>query len=159
MDSEFAAEFARRLREQTHAMALPLMWLEHRLAEQAVTVEQLMQIEGQQQAADQVSLSNSISSLRFLAAIDWRRFVESLSLVEQTLCGYSPGVLENLESNSREYRHVVQAMQGYADVYQRNGFRHARSVPPCRRADRQREPTGRVGSSRPGRAISRGGRR
>ena len=72
MDSEFAAEFARRLREQTHAMALPLMWLEHRLAEQAVSVEQLMQIEGQQQAADQVSLSNSISSLRFLATMDWR---------------------------------------------------------------------------------------
>ena len=38
MDSEFTAEFARRLREQTHAMALPLMWLEHRLAEQAVMI-------------------------------------------------------------------------------------------------------------------------
>ena len=122
MDSEFAAEFARRLREQSPAMALPLMWLEHRLAEQAVTVEQLMQIEGQQQAADQVSLNNSISSLRFLAAIDWRRFVESLSLVEQTLCGYSPGVFENLECNSRHYRHVVQAMQGYSDVYSEMDF-------------------------------------
>ena len=122
MDSEFAAEFARRLREQTHAMALPLLWLEHRLAEQAVTVEQLMQIEGQQQAADQVSLSNSISSLRFLAAMDWRRFVESLSLVEQTLCGYAPGVLENQDSSSRDSRHVVQAMQGYADVYSEMDF-------------------------------------
>jgi len=122
MDSEFTAEFARRLREQTHAMALPLMWLEHRLAEQAVTVEQLMQIEGQQQATDQVSLGNSISSLRFLGAIDWRKFVESLSLVEQTLCGYSPGDLGNLDSSSRNSRRVVQAMQGYSDVYSEMDF-------------------------------------
>ncbi len=100
MDSEFAAEFARRLQEQTHAMALPLVWLEQRLAEQAVTVEQLMQIEGQQQAADQVSIGNSISSLRFLAAMDWRKFVESLSLVEQTLCGYSPGEFGDLDISS-----------------------------------------------------------
>ena len=122
MDSEFAAEFARRLQEQTQAMALPLMWLEHRLAEQAVTVEQLMQIEGQQQAADQVSLGNSISSLRFLAAIDWRKFVESLSLVEQTLRGFPPGEFVDLDFSSRDSRGVIQAMQGYSDVYSEMDF-------------------------------------
>ena len=93
MDSEFAAEFARRLQDQPQAMALPLMWLEQRLAERAITVEQLMQAEGQQQAADQVSLGNSIGSLRFLAAMDWRKFVESLSWVEQILRGESPTTL------------------------------------------------------------------
>ena len=49
-------------------MALPLMWLEQRLDEQAVTVEQFMQVEGQQQATDQMSIGNSIGSLRFLGA-------------------------------------------------------------------------------------------
>ncbi len=122
MDSEFAAEFARRLQEQTHAMSLPLMWLEHRLAEQAVTVEQLMQIEGQQQAADQVSIGNSIGSLRFLAAMDWRKFVESLSLVEQTLRGFSPVDLGDLDNSSREYRQVIQATQEYSDVYSEMDF-------------------------------------
>jgi cellobiose phosphorylase len=122
MDSEFAAEFARRLQEQAHALALPLMWLEHRLAEQAVTVEQLMQIEGQQQAADQVSLANSIGSLRFLEAMDWRKFVESLSLVEQALCGYSPGDFGDLDFSSRDYRRVIRATQGYSDVYSEMDF-------------------------------------
>ena len=122
MDSEFTTEFARRLQEQTHAMALPLMWVEHRLAEQAVTVEQLMQIEGQQQAADQVSIGNSIGSLQFLAAMDWRKFVESLSLVEQTLCGFSPGEFGDLDNSSRDYRHVIQAMQEYSDVYSEMDF-------------------------------------
>jgi cellobiose phosphorylase len=122
MDSEFAAELARRLQEQTHAMALPLMWLEHRLAEQAVTVEQLMQIEGQQQAADQVSLGNSISSLRLVAAMDWRKFVESLSFVEQTLCGYSPSEFGGLDVRSRDDRWVIRATQEYSDVYSEMDF-------------------------------------
>ena len=39
----------------------------------------------QKQAADQVSISNSIGSLRFLGAMDWRDFVETMSVVEQTL--------------------------------------------------------------------------
>ena len=120
MDSEFAAEFARRLQDQPQAMALPLMWLEQRLAEQAVTVEQLMQIEGQQQAADQVSLGNSISSLRVLAAMDWRTFVESLSLVEQTLCGYSPGEYTHCEISAGDNRRP--ATSAYSDVYREMDF-------------------------------------
>ena len=114
MDSEFVAEFARRLQGQSNAMALPLLWLEQRLDEQAVTVEQLMHVEGQQQAADQVSIGNSIGSLRFLGAMDWRDFVESLSAVEQTLRGLSPA---ESGADSRDSRWIVQAMQGYSDVY------------------------------------------
>ena len=118
MDSEFAAEFARRLHEHTHAMALPLVWLEQRLADQAVTIEQLMQIEGQQQAADQVSIGNSIGSLRFLSAMDWRQFVESLSLVEQTLSGYAHEDLSYLDVSSR----VLQAIHEHSDVYREMDF-------------------------------------
>ena len=122
MDSEFVAEFGRRLQEQSQAMTLPLMWLEQRVAEQAVTIEQLMQSEGQQQAADQVSIGNSIGSLRFLGAMDWRRFVESLSLVEQTLCGYPPEEFGDSDISSRDYRRLVPAVRGYSDVYAEMDF-------------------------------------
>ena len=122
MGSEFAAEFARRLHEHPQAMALPLLWLEQQLAEQAVTFEQLMQIEGQQQAADQVSLGNSIGSLRFLAAMNWRKFVESLSLVEQILCGYSPGEFGDFDISTRDHRRAIQAKQEASDVYSEMDF-------------------------------------
>ena len=79
------AEFARRLQGQSPALALPLTWIEQRLSESGLTIEQLVQSENQQQAADQVSISNSIGSLRFLGAMDWREFVETMSVVEQTL--------------------------------------------------------------------------
>ena len=72
MASAFVAEFARRLQGQSPALALPLTWIEQRLSESGLTIEQSVQSENQQQAVDQVSISNSIGSLRFLGAMDWR---------------------------------------------------------------------------------------
>ena len=75
----------RRLQGHGPALALPLTWIEQRLAESSRTIEQLVRSETQQQAADRVSISNTIGSLRHLGAMDWRVFVESMSLVEQVL--------------------------------------------------------------------------
>jgi cyclic beta-1,2-glucan synthetase len=85
LSGTFVAELARRLQGQSSALALPLTWIEQQLAESDQTIEQLVQVENQQQAADQVSIGNSIGSLRALGAMDWRAFVETMSLVEQTL--------------------------------------------------------------------------
>ena len=83
--SSFVAEFARRLQGQSSALALPITWIEQQLSESSLTIDKLVQSENQQQAADQVSISNSIGSLRFLATMDWREFMETMSVVEQTL--------------------------------------------------------------------------
>ncbi|MGB0129666.1 MAG: cyclic beta 1-2 glucan synthetase, partial [Rhodocyclaceae bacterium] len=60
MVSAFVAELARRLQGRGPALALPLTWIAQRLSESGLTIEQLVQLENQQQAADQVSISNSI---------------------------------------------------------------------------------------------------
>ena len=109
MVSSFVAEFARRLQGQSPALALPLTWIEQRLSESGLTIEQLVQSENQQQAADQVSISNSIGSLRFLGAMDWREFVETMSVVEQTLREDPGGVYGKMDFATRDrYRHVVE---------------------------------------------------
>jgi cyclic beta-1,2-glucan synthetase len=109
MVSSFVAELTRRLQGQGHALALPLTWIEQWLSESGLTIEQLVRSENQQQAADQVSMSNSIGSLRFLGAMDWREFVEKMSIVEQTL-GDDPGnVYDRMDFATRDrYRHVVE---------------------------------------------------
>ncbi|HSH69308.1 MAG TPA: glucoamylase family protein, partial [Deferrisomatales bacterium] len=115
MVSSFVAEFARRLRGQSPALALPLTWIEQRLAESGLTIERLVESENQQQAADQVSIANSIGSLRFLGAMDWRAFVETMSVVEQTLRQEPGGVYSRMDFATRDrYRHVVEriAKQG-----------------------------------------------
>jgi cellobiose phosphorylase len=85
MVSPFVAELTRRLQGHGAALALPMGWIKERLAESSQTIEQMILAETQQQAADQVSISNSIGSLRFLGSHDWRVFVESLSVVESIL--------------------------------------------------------------------------
>ena len=107
--SSFVAEFARRLQGQSAALALPLTWIEQQLSEQNLTIEQLIQSENQQQAADQVSISNSIGSLRLLGAMDWREFVETLSIVEHILRQDAAGIYTRMDFATRDcYRHITE---------------------------------------------------
>ncbi|MBF0506740.1 MAG: cyclic beta 1-2 glucan synthetase, partial [Nitrospirae bacterium] len=107
--SAFVAEFARRLQGQGPALAMPLTWIEQRLSESSLTIDHLVQSENQQQAADQVSMSNSIGSLRFLGTMDWREFVETMSVVEQTLREDVGGTYGKMDFSTRDrYRHVVE---------------------------------------------------
>ena len=109
MVSSFVAEFARRLQGQSTALALPLTWIEQRLSESGLTIEQLVRSENQQKAADQVSVSNSIGSLRFLGAMDWRAFVETMSAVDQVLREDPGGAYGRMDFTTRDrYRHGVE---------------------------------------------------
>ncbi|WP_341274772.1 GH36-type glycosyl hydrolase domain-containing protein [Rhodocyclus gracilis] len=109
MSSAFVAELARRLKGRGPALALPLTWIEQRLCETGLGIEPMVQTENQQQAADQVSISNSIGSLRVLADMDWRDFVETLSVVERTLRGDPAGVYAHMDFATRDqYRHATE---------------------------------------------------
>jgi cellobiose phosphorylase len=109
MTSSFVAELARRLQGQGTALAMPLTWIEERLAESGTAIEQVVQSETQEQAADQVSMSNSIGSLRLLGAMDWREFVEAMSVVEREL--RAEPVYGTMEFATRDqYRHVVERL-------------------------------------------------
>jgi cellobiose phosphorylase len=109
--SSFIAELTRRLQGHGPALALPLNWIEQYLAESGLSIERLVQIEAQQQAADQVSIGNSIGSLRMLSAMDWREFVESTSVVERSLREDPAGVYAAMDFATRDhYRHVVERL-------------------------------------------------
>ncbi len=111
MASSFIAELVRRLQGQGPALALPLTWIEQRLAETGSTIGQLVGAENQRQATDQVSISNSIASLRFLDANDWREFVETTSVVEQRLLKDPQGVYGKMSFATRDrYRHVLETI-------------------------------------------------
>ncbi|WP_229256619.1 GH36-type glycosyl hydrolase domain-containing protein [Duganella lactea] len=107
--SGFVAELARRLQGQSPALTLALTWITHRLAESGQTIEQQIQAEIQQQAAEQVSIANSIGSLRFLGTMDWQEFVETMSVVEQTLRQDPADIYGKMEFATRDqYRHMIE---------------------------------------------------
>jgi cyclic beta-1,2-glucan synthetase len=109
MTTPFVSELTRRLQGQGPALALPLTWIEQQLAESGLSIEQLVRSGNQQQAADQVSISNSIGSLRFLGTMDWREFVEAMSAVEQTLRSDPGAAYAAMDFASRgRYRHSIE---------------------------------------------------
>ena len=111
MTTPFVSELARRLQGQGPALALPLTWIEQQLAESGLSIEQMVRSGNQQQAADQVSISNSIGSLRFLGTMDWREFVEAMSAVEKTLHTDPGAAYAAMDFASRDrYRHVIESV-------------------------------------------------
>jgi len=111
MTDAFVAEIASRLQGQGPALAVAMSWLEQRLAERGQTIDHVFELAHQSQAADQVSIGNSIGSLRFLGATDWREFVESMSAVERVLREDPSGAYPTMDFATRDrYRHVVEAI-------------------------------------------------
>src|SRR5450432_1019012 len=109
MESSFVAELTRRLVGKGSAFALPISWIEQRLSEKGMTSDEVVHIENQKQAADQVSISNSIGSLRFLSSNNWRDFVENISVVEKMLRSENSGIYPLMDFHTRdEYRHSVE---------------------------------------------------
>ena len=109
--SPFVEEFSLRLQGQSAALAIVHSWVEHRLAEQGLTREQLQRADSQAQAANEVSIGNCMGSLRFLLEMDWREFVETLSVVEQALRTDPAGVYGGMDFATRDrYRHRIEAL-------------------------------------------------
>ncbi|MBL8810710.1 MAG: cyclic beta 1-2 glucan synthetase [Planctomycetaceae bacterium] len=111
LSGAFLAELTRHLLGQNPHFSFANSWLEHRLAEHGQTSEQLILAEGQAEAADHVSVGNSITSLRFVAINDWRTFVAEQSIVERTLSRDPAGIYESMDFATRDrYRHAVEAI-------------------------------------------------
>lgn len=109
LSTPFISEFVRRLQGQSPSLAFPLTWMEQRLSETNQSTLQMIQYGNQQQAADQVSISNSIASLRLLSALDWRDFIESVSHVEHILSQDPSGRYALMDFSTRDnYRHVIE---------------------------------------------------
>lgn len=109
--NQFVQEFCGRLHGQHPQLATVQSWVQHHLAEVGLTREQLQRAENQNMAADQVSIGNSISSFRLLTSMDWRKFVEDKSIVEQTLRTDPVGVYAGMDFVTRDrYRQYVEGV-------------------------------------------------
>ena len=146
MSGAFLAELTRHLQGQSPHFAFANSWLEHRLSEQGLTTERLVLAEGQAQAADQVSMGNSITSLRFLSANDWRKFVETHSLIEQTLLDDPAQIHASMDFETRDrYRHVVEQLAKRSDWPEPDVARQAIQLAQAAAAQTPEDRTAHVG--------------
>ena len=137
LSGAFLSEMTRHLQGQSPHFAFASSWLTQRLAEQGLTVEQLILVDGQEQAADQVSIGHSISSLRFLSSNDWREFVENQSVVETVL--REDPIYPRMNFITRDcYRHVVEKIAKRSQFTEQEVARQAIDLARKRKDERGR---------------------
>ena len=111
MRAPFIAEFVANVEGESPALGLVINWIEQKLSERGQTIELIQQAESREEAADQVSIGSSITSLRRIGAVTWREFVESLSVTEAALRRDPLGVHGQMDFKTRDkYRHVVETL-------------------------------------------------
>ncbi len=109
LPSAFVAQLRQRMREFDPRASPLAAAVEQALAAGGTTPEDAVRSESQRQATDQVSTSNTVTSLRFCATLDWSRFVESVSAVEEILRRDPAGAYPRMDFASRDrYRHAVE---------------------------------------------------
>ena len=92
------------LRTREYGRSVPLLRraVEAHLEGQQMTAEDAVRGEHQRQGVTQVSVANAITSLRLCSEIDWREYVEHVSLVEHALRRDPAGVYGRMDFLSRD---------------------------------------------------------
>ena len=115
--SAFVAELVRRLQGHGSMLALPLTWIEQRLADVGLTTAEMINRFNQQLALSQLSVSNSIAGLRKLNEMNWADFAESVSEVEKILHQDPAGIYPAMSFATRDnYRHVIERFARYCHL-------------------------------------------
>ncbi|KAA5604003.1 glycosyl transferase [Roseospira marina] len=105
----FAAQLAKRLRDQDPTMTPAIGWLSDRLEQQGVSIETVVSRAQQRLGTSNVSIRNVINSMRLISDIDWTEFVESISLVDERLCAGSR--FASMDFPTRDlYRAAIEAL-------------------------------------------------
>lgn len=108
----FSPNFVARFLHQIRGYQVnftPLVWLEQWIAEDGPSVEVAVTRSNRMIALTQITVSNCITSLRAIARLDWKEFVESQSATERILRKDLSGHYSQMLFGTRDhYRHVVE---------------------------------------------------
>ncbi|MBP7010167.1 MAG: cyclic beta 1-2 glucan synthetase [Kiritimatiellae bacterium] len=111
----FIAELVANIDGVNPSLGLALNWLEQELSDHGQTIERIQLSENQAQAANLVTTSNCITSVRTMAAIDWPDFVEAASAIEAILRRDPAGVYPQMDFRTRNrYRTQVEKLARYS---------------------------------------------
>lgn len=82
---DFASQLAKRLRDQDPTTTPALGWLEDRLKQQGLTIDEAVQHALHRQGVSNLTVRNVITSMRLISDFDWAELFEGVSLVDERL--------------------------------------------------------------------------
>jgi cellobiose phosphorylase len=107
----FAAEFYRLLEGKHPSLKLALTFAEQQLEQRGTSVARVIDDESRTQAADQVSISNRINSLRRIGEYNWSELLERVGKVDRILGKDPAGAYAGMDFATRgRYRHAVEML-------------------------------------------------
>jgi cyclic beta-1,2-glucan synthetase len=107
----FVVELLQWLRDQPSTAARFSQILHRALEAQEDSAEEMLRLEHQREAADQLAIGNVITSMRLISSIDWTVFFERTSLVEKILREDPAGAYPQMDFPTRDrYRHAVEGL-------------------------------------------------
>jgi cyclic beta-1,2-glucan synthetase len=109
LSERFAAQLAKRLRDQDPRTTPALEWLEGRLKLQGVSIDEVVQHAQQRQGASNVTVRNVITSMRLISDTDWSELFESVSLVDERLRAASPFAAMDFPTRN-SYRSAIEQL-------------------------------------------------
>jgi cellobiose phosphorylase len=134
----FVVELLEWLRDQPSTAAMFSQALHGALEAQGDSAEEMLRLEHQREAADQLAIGNVITSMRLLSSIDWTIFFERTSLVERILRKDPAGAYAQMDFPTRDrYRHAVE---GLAKRARMSEMAVAQAVVDSAAAARQHDP-------------------
>jgi cyclic beta-1,2-glucan synthetase len=111
LSAAFVVELMHWLRDQPSSSAPAWVALQDALRAQDDSPDEMLRLEHQRQAADQLAIGNIITSMRLLSSIDWPLFFERVSLVESILRGDPTAAYARMDFPTRDrYRHSVEEL-------------------------------------------------
>ncbi len=107
----FLVEILHNLRDQSVASTAAWRWLQTRLSARGQSSDEVLRLEQQREAIDQLSIANIINTMRALSALDWPTFVEAVSRVERILRRDPAGAYVDMDRPTRDrYRKSVEGL-------------------------------------------------
>ena len=129
LPTAFVVELMQWLRDQPLSVAGAWQALRRALETQGDTPDELVRIEHQREASDQLAIGNIVTSMRLLSSIDWPLFFERVSVVEQVLTEDPAGAYAEMDFATRDrYRHSIEELSRRSQTPELEVARHAISL-------------------------------
>ena len=118
LSAAFVVELLQWLRDQPSSAAPAWHALQRVLEAQGDSPEELLRLEHQREATDQLAIGNVITSMRLMSSIDWPLFFDRVSVVEQILKQDPAGAYAEMDFATRDrYRHSIEQLsRGSPDI-------------------------------------------
>src|SRR5688500_15067772 len=111
LSAAFVVELLQWLRDQPSSAAPAWHALQRVLEAQGDSPEELLRLEHQREATDQLAIGNVITSMRLMSSIDWTAFFERVSVVEHVLRNDPSGHYPLMDFPTRDrYRHSIEQL-------------------------------------------------